>query len=156
MYFLLSIFKDMFLPLDRTHYQKSISGFKISLPWKQWHTEERRYRFLGVTLSAPAIFFRDNLGWYLGFRWFYFSIFLGSSSLAHIPFTYSFCTPLSTAVSIYILASEFIYSLLLVPILLSLESNIQRYPSSPTSSCSHQFRRSLTADPLSKPRCIHA
>lgn len=80
-YFLLYIFKDMFLPLDRTHYQKSISGFKISLLWKQWHMEERRYRFLGVTLSVPAIFFRDNLGWYLGFRWFYFSIFLGFATV---------------------------------------------------------------------------
>lgn len=52
---------------------------------------------------------------------FTFPVFWGllqciSSSLAHIPFTYSFCTPLSTVVSIYILPSEFIYSLLLVSI----------------------------------------
>ena len=77
-------------------------------------------------------------------------------SLAHICFTCSIWGLLYAVVSIWILDSEFVHSFLLESCLssLSLESNIQTYPHSPTSSFSHQLWRTLAADPFSKPSCI--
>lgn len=104
-HFLLSIFKDDFLPLAGTHCWKSISVFKISLDWKLRSVEERRYGIMGVTVSLPAKFFSETIwvSWHWTVSVFQSSVLCYTAfcfSLAHISFTCSIWGPFYSVVSI--------------------------------------------------------